>query len=241
MRRSIVYAVIGFLIISTIFIVPLSATTLELREEEMSASEKSDFWENIDFEVSNKPLSDEDLVCFNVSFDGIIALGADSGGIRRSVALYDSNLNFINRFYFDSYGDYYLAWENDSLVIFMVRSSIAVRVSTDGDLIDIAKAKNCPENRNIINDEFKIKQKIVDNKTYKLTNGSRLLDAFSVSYSSLAVTDEGGAQTVIYGSEASQNDFVIKFVLIIVGIHIFVLVAVLIILRSVKVYKKEHR
>ena len=49
MRRSIVYAVIGFLIISTIFIVPLSATTLELREEDMSASEKSDFWKNIDF------------------------------------------------------------------------------------------------------------------------------------------------------------------------------------------------
>lgn len=186
--------------------------------EELYANEEESLLENIKITLLSQEPEKVAIQCFAVD-DNMIAIGTQKGSTK-NICIYDLECNFIRGYKFEDSGTFGVDLIDNSIVIYLVRSDIAIYIDENAHIQDIKKISDCAENTSYWNNAVYANEREVGEKKYILKNDMSFLNFFASSYSQLFVIDESGEEKILYDVNSSQ---LLQNVLIFIGISIFVL------------------
>jgi len=166
------------------------------------------------------------IKCFDVNEYGYYAIGYKNNTIH----IYDSLGTFQYGYRFNTDGSYGIVLKEDSIVIYLGRSNIAVEIDPTGKCIG---AEKIYFSKDVVDNVMNRTSKQIGNVYYYL---ERDIGLFNGDYSRLAKTDEEGTKTVLYdmtarGYFAGALHYVVVSAFPIAGVAVFV----------VKVKKEKHK
>lgn len=106
----------------------VSAIDTGFETEEMAQDKQEEFLHNIDMVFRTTIPERRAIDCFDVNDDGLIAMGSHEWN-KKTVSIYDSDGEFKCAYCFNSSGDIGVEWDGDDLIIYFVRSDVAILVS----------------------------------------------------------------------------------------------------------------
>ena len=195
--------------------------------EILSEDMKNRILENISIAVLYEEPAKNTIECFDVSDDGMIALGF-SDSETKMIGVYTPDGVFQYGYKFNTNGKFGVEWDGNNIIIYFVRSDLAVSVNPTGDVDDILVIQNTIENNNYWNHSVFSKKRIVGDVEYTIKNDMGFFNIFASSYSQLVVTDidVDGGTNIVYDVNSSHFVRVISIFigdLIVVGIVIFLI------------------
>jgi len=128
------------------------------------------------------------IKCFDVNEAGCYAIGYKNNTIH----VYDALGNFQYGYRFETGGTYGITLKENSLVIYLGRSNIAVEIDPVGKCVD---AEKIYFSKDIVDNVMNRTSKQVGNAHYYL---ERDIGIFNGDYSRLVRIDETGTKTVLY-------------------------------------------
>ncbi len=165
----------------------------------LSENEKSRILSNIDLRKNQTVVTLDSvkspLVSFDVSENETLLLGFGSHQI--AVVLNGHVLSYFE--FAEGGGDYYVQWQNDNILLYLVRSSVIAEVSQDGQLIDMIRADDKSIHNNSLWTELANRHRItVNGISYSMSNERGILNLFLPSFRKLIKTDADGNSTVLF-------------------------------------------
>ena len=184
-KHKILFAVLLIPVFSLFLLLPgsLIASATDSQNELMSQIE-----ETLNISVFNEKGTDLLIKCFDVSETGCYAIGYKNNTIH----VYDSLGKFQFGYRFDTDGTYGIAIKENSIVIYLGRSNIAVEIDPTGKCID---AERIYFSKDIIDNVMNRTNKQIGNAYYYL---ERDIGIFNGVYSRLVRIDEMGTKTLLY-------------------------------------------
>ena len=189
----------------------------------MEASEIEKIWKNVQMrkvEPSVEILSP--IISFDVSPNGDVAIGLKENEIR----IFDSNNVLVSCLKFNNTGSYYIRWNEANLVIFCVRGSLLLEVTSSGDFVRMCEIDE--QSLSTVKAWYQVRQnreKMVSGCTYKVKNNmGAFYNTFAAgSYSQLEKTDVDGKAILLYdvNTQLLQKRIVIT-ILILTGLEIVI-------------------
>ncbi len=227
------------LILAIIFILALNsniniiiAMTTGFSTEELNFEKQQTFLSNIDISLldSDSDIRSKFIVCFDVSENGLIALGfADS--TNKSVCIYNPDFKFKYGYSFNSSGSFGIEWDNNNLIIYFVRSDVAASFDKSGACTEIKAIRNTSLNNSYWNNNvFSLKRQVGDDQ-YIIKNNMSVFSYFGSSYSQLIKIDKNGLETILY--DVSGAKIIRTVIAFLVAIIIFI-IAILTIVKSMQ-------
>lgn len=204
---------------------------------DLSENEKEQIWQYINFKssVDSVPLNDigSSIVSFDVSDDDKLLLGFD--GNKVAVVEEKTVLNFYE---FTNDGSFYVQWNGRNILLLLVRGSIIVEISLDGNLVNMIKAdESYSENNSLWNHISRKKCITQGENSYCVQNDIGLFNVFASSYSQLIKTASDGSTTVIYDVNSEQT---VKTISEIIGIFLLVTIVLAgVVLKFTKLKKRN--
>lgn len=148
------------------------------------------------------PITDEPekkpFVCFDVNDDGMIAIGQDTLGTRKTICIYSKEGAFQYGYTFTSYGSFGVEWDGENLNIYFVRSSKIVLITPEGEVLDVVGVLETIENNSYMNYLLRSKNRTVGETEYSAGNDMGVLNVLASAYSQIGVKDDNGNENVIY-------------------------------------------
>lgn len=126
--------------------------------------------------------NDSSIVNIDVSDKGYVCVALSNETIR----VFDDKNNFVEQVEFESDGSYFVAWNDDNLVLFFVRGNIAFEFTLEGENLAVYSYE--PEES--VYRELEQTEIEVNNNIYRIMN-----------HSVLTVIDSTGNEITIYESE----------------------------------------
>lgn len=166
------------------------------------------------------------IKCFDVSETGCYAIGYKNNTIH----VYDSLGKFQFGYRFDTDGTYGIALKENSIVIYLGRSNIAVEIDPAGKCVD---AEKIYFSKDIVDNVMNRTNKQIGNAYYYL---ERDIGIFNGDYSRLVRIDETGTKTFLY-DVTTRGYFAGVFHYIVLGI--FPIASIIFITNKVKKEKRE--
>jgi hypothetical protein len=145
----------------------------------------------------------------------------------------------MNVFEFSNYGSFFIQWNDDNILLLLVRSSIIVELTSAGQLIDMVRAEDSSiENNSLWNDIAKKDHVYIGENSYSIRNQMGFLNFFASSYSQLIKTDSSGnIITILYDVNSGQ---LTKAIVTFIAILLFIaLVAVILVRQFLKVKSQQ--
>jgi hypothetical protein len=144
----------------------------------------------------------------------------------------------MNVFEFSNYGSFFIQWNDDNILLLLVRSSIIVELTSAGQLIDMVRAEDSSiENNSLWNDIAKKDHVYIGENSYSIRNQRGFLNFFASSYSQLLKTDSSGNITILYDVNSGQ---LTKAIVTFIAILLFIaLVAVILVRQFLKVKSQQ--
>ena len=171
--------------------------------EELSEKDRSTFASNINISVLKEKPVDRAIECFDVSENGMIAIGQD--GIEEKVlCVYSSDGEFQYGYTFNCTQSFGVEWDGQDINIYFVRSDVLLTVNKEGEIIDIVKVQNTTENNTYRNYMLCSTERTSGDTKYTIRNDMGFLNAFSSSYSQLIVTKSTGEEIILYDVNSDQ-------------------------------------
>lgn len=184
---------------------------------------------NIHLSTFNVEPQEDAIDCFDVNIHGLIAIG-HSDSTQKQVSLYSSNGDFQHGYSFEYSGSFGVELDNcNNLFIYLVRSNIALVVNTRGEIEQVLEIQDTIENTKYWDHSVFSNRRNINGTEYILQNDMGILNFFTSTYSQLISMDENGKTTMLYDANSTQW---IKMGVSVVGIIIFVSLAVVFILRD---------
>lgn len=179
-----------------------------------------------------------DLVCLDVRDDGTIALGMQSSidSTKKTVVILSPDGSFEYGMTFQNYGSYGLQWDDERIVLCLVRSDLAVWVDSSCQITDIRNIDDTPENSAHWRKYIDLNERVVNGKTYVIKNDMGFLNVFSTAYSQLQVTDAEGNVTLIYENNTS---YLVRTILVLVLVLSIVIYFPFYLINRIKKNKRE--
>lgn len=193
---------------------------------DLSTEDEKTFLKNMSVSVLEEEQQKWAIDCFDVAENGDIAIGCSNGNDKK-VYIYSSEGIYKRGYSFDTMGSYGVELEDDILLIYFVRSNVAMALDPAGKIVELAEIENTIENNSYWNNTVNAHKRIVADKEYKVKNNLGIFNIFASSYSQLVVTDQTGAEKIIYDVSAFQLRQVIGNISIFVVFFCFVLCGVL--------------
>lgn len=215
-----------------------ASTTSIFETTNLSENEISQIWQNINVRNSLDSISLSSIglpiVSFDVSENGMILLGFK--GNKVAVVDEDTVTNF---FEFSNDGSFYVQWNENNILLLLVRGSIIVELSSNGQFINMTKAdENSIQNTYLWNQISKKNHLNNGEYFYCIKNKLGFLNIFSSSYSQLIKTDSNGNAIVIYDITKAQTT---KTVCTIIVTILFFALVVLTIVLNIKRHRTQGR
>lgn len=172
------------------------------------------------------------IVSFDVSKDGIILLGFK----ENKIAISNSN-NVLTLFEFDNDGSFYVQWNDGNILLMLVRGSIVIEFSQDGQLINMVKTDDSSvKNNSLWNQIAKRKSVNIGQASYYVKNDMGMFNFLASSYSQLITEDSQGNQTILYDVNNTQMT---KTIVAFFAVIVFAAVVVLMILVQFVKFRKR--
>lgn len=180
-----------------------ATTNYEFETTDLSENEVNQIWQNINLRKSSdlKSLDSIELpiVSFDVSKDGIILLGFK----ENKIAISNSN-NVLTLFEFDNDGSFYVQWNDGNILLMLVRGSIVIEFSQDGQLINMVKTDDSSVKTIPMESNSKRKSVNIGQASYYVKNDMGIFNFLASSYSQLITEDSQGNQTILYDVNNTQ-------------------------------------
>lgn len=213
-----------------------ATTNYGFETTDLSENEVNQIWQNINLRKSSdlKSLDSIELpiVSFDVSKDGIILLGFK----ENKIAISNSN-NVLTLFEFDNDGSFYVQWNDGNILLMLVRGSIVIEFSQDGQLINMVKTDDSSvKNNSLWNQIAKKKSVNIGQASYYVKNDMGIFNFLASSYSQLITEDSQGNQTILYDVNNTQMT---KTIVAFFAVIVFAAVVVLMILVQFVKFRKR--
>lgn len=179
------------------------AADAELRMEPMSAEDVESFSANLEIAVLETEPPKKAIECFDVSPNQQIAVGCESSD-KKTVSIYDNEGGFCYGYRFRSSGAIGVVFQNEDLLIYLVRSSIAFSVDKSGNVQVAYRIPKAEANNEYWKESSTRTERTVGDTQYILDN-TDILTTCSPSYSRLLAFRSDGGECVIYDASASHR------------------------------------
>lgn len=214
---------------------PVLAMDIGFSTVPLSEDEEKSFLENWSISVSHHEPVTEPIDCFDVNEEGMIALGF-SDSEQKMIGIYTSSGEFQYSYEFECYGKFGLEWDENGLIIYLVRSDLAIAVDTEGKIKNIFKIEDTMKNNSYWNHSVFATKRTVGNCKYVIKNDMGIFNISASSYSQLITIDEDGDTNIIYDVNSSQ---LLKSIVMFVGVIIFAGIVILCLVKEfIKMYRK---
>lgn len=173
-------------------------------KEALSVDELHSFHENFVITVVKAEPKKKSIECFDVSEKGLIAVGCSDSfmSTKRSISVYSDDGSFLYGYTFKSYGKFGVEWDQDNVIIYLVRGDGAVVVNPDGKVESVSKIQKTFENNSYWRNHVFSTERIVGDVKYVLKNNMGILNLIASSYSQIVTENSSGEMTVIYDAGA---------------------------------------
>ncbi len=192
-RLIALFTVSLFLVMMSSSINVRALTRNNIPAEQYSEETSEELLKEFNVQISKSvTANNSSIVNIDVSDKGYVCVALSDETIR----IFDDKNNFIEQVKFESSGSYFVAWNDENLVLFFVRGNIAFEFTLEGENLAVYSYE--PEEsvyRKLEQTEIE-----VNNNIYRIIN-----------HSALTVTDSTGNETTIY--EAENNLRLIKTLL----------------------------
>ena len=194
--------------------------------EPLSEADKNNFLSNANISILDTEPKKEAIECFDVNEEGMIAIGS-GGSVEKTIAIYDMAGSFQYGYKFNTYGSFGVEWDKNKIIIYFVRSDVAVALSSAGEVESILKILDTSENNSYWNSFVLSPKRTVGRYEYILKNDMGVLNFFTSSYSQLVAIDSAGESNVLYDVNLDQmykTILIFAAVVLAIGITIFAIV-----------------
>ncbi len=206
------------------------ASDIGFTTEPMVGDAAEEFLSAIELVGRNNEIKDRPIQCFDVSDDGLIAVGFKYSGWK-IINVYTSTGVLKYGYQFKTPGDFGVEWGGNVLYIHFVRSDIALAVDESANVLHVSKIEQTSENNAYWYHILGSKECVVGNTRYTLENSMGPLNLIISTYSKLVIESADGGRTVIY--DAGQAHMV-RTILIITAVCLFVMVCIILLIREIK-------
>lgn len=161
--------------------------------------------------ITYKPDISKGFSCFDVNEAGNILLGFDVNG-RDVVLAYDSNTNFLYGFSLKDNGAFGLEWDGDDIIVYRMRSDLAIRLNSRGECQEIKHISNTLDNQNYWRDEVYASKRLCGNNVF--TAKSKYINSDFLrwgTYTCLHKVSPSGEQIVLFDYSRSNTGIGIVF------------------------------
>lgn len=193
-------------------------------------TDKDTFVKNVDVCVLDSAPEKKAIVCFDVNESGMIAIG-HNGSDTKIISIYNLDGGFLYGYEFNCTGDFGVEWDNENLIIYFVRSDVALEINSTGEIESVLKIKDTIENNSYWNKQVFSTKRTINDKEYLLKNDMGFLNLFASSYSQLIITDSNGQTNVFYDVNSEQ---LTKTLIIFIGVLLFVGIVVYNAIRQIR-------
>lgn len=220
--KKIYFVFCMLLIINFLSIIAVAENTLS--SEAIDSTEKETLLKELHFSESDIEY-EEELLVIDINDSGIIAVGSRYGG-HCVISLYNSNGDFNCSYEFSGSGDFGLGWEEDELVLYIVRGDYEIIIDENGEISDVFRLNYTGENKDEIEKKFFSTECYWNNNKYTLKKADSVLNNFINTYSYILHTEDNGKETVFcnVGNRAEKDAvsimFVFTFIIVVNGIVI---------------------
>ena len=152
----------------------------------LSNEEKNSIWNNLNLTVSTDCSSliqnKQPIVSFDVSENKTIVLGLE----ENQIVVIDENKNLVLSFGFNYDGVFYVRWNDENILLMLVRGSIIVEFDSNGCMIDIIQTDDNNVSNNKLWNTAKKNEIEIEGTKYIARNKMGVLNIFSSTYSTSA-------------------------------------------------------
>lgn len=211
----------------TIFAMDTGFTTENIPNEKINT-----FLDNVSIKILEEEPQGISIECYDINKNGMFAIGAERFK-QKKIAVYNIEGVFQYGVTFESSGTFYLELTDDNmLLIYFVRSDIAVSVNSKGEVEEVLKIPDTLDNNRYWR-YIQAPKKKVGETQYILKNDMGVLNIFATSYSQIVAVDAEGNETVIFDANTTAEQVAI-IIVVLVGITIFLVVFTVYIVRLTK-------
>ena len=180
---------------------------------EIDESEWDEIFSRCGIYAIEEPTIGSGFCCFDVNEAGEYLLCFD-GTEKQMILVYDSSEEYLYGFSVDFSGTFGAEFDDDGLIIYPVRSNLAIKVDREGDLIDMKSIDDTVENHDYWRKEIEANERVIGDTRYNAEHwliNHKLLHWGQ--YPKLVKTLPDGERIVLF-----ENDFSFLTVLIPIGI-----------------------
>ena len=151
--------------------VPCHAMDSGFTLEELPEERRKNYMISLDLKPVDSPVENTGFYCFDVNEKGQYALGFQGLFIGNIVNIYDADGTFLYGFSFDSNGSFYLEWDGDNIILYLLRDYLAYAVDPNVTCVEVAKISDARENQEYWNGEIMSSEKEVNGVSYQAKPG----------------------------------------------------------------------
>lgn len=181
---------------------------------------------SIDFRKENSEKIFSSISCFAIN-DESIALGFNDGD-RKYINIYDDYCNYEYSYSFDNYGSFGIDFQNDTLLVYLLRENIVISINKDITTIEVKSVEENDEYQEYLDKFVCSKVKVCNGNKYYLSTGDLL---FSPSYTQLVKVDENNNKEILF--DFTKDNYINLFVIGTV-VLLFVCIVLLLIYSNIK-------
>lgn len=213
----------------------VSAMNTGFETEEISQDKQDEILDNINLIFQTHITERKAIECFDVNEYGLIAMGSQEWS-KKTVSIYDSAGEFKYAYSFNSSGDIGVEWDGNDLIIYFVRSDIAVLVDSSGECKEVLKIKDTTENNSYWYDFVFAKKRNVGEQQYVMKNDMGILNVLATSYSQVVIIDSKGETKMVY--DVNDDKFIYTVAVLIAVFFIIIIITVVLIQTFQKTQKE---
>lgn len=221
-------------VLCTLFSLSISANAITLvagfEVESLSEEDEVVTFANVKMTLLSTEVIGKPIACFDVSSNGLIAVGFDSD--PKTINVYDESGNFLYGYQFKCEGTYGISFEGDNLAVYFCRGELVQLYDSQGQGIRAYRVLRTQNNQEQEHALIYPMEKWVNNTHYSLERDFGILMR---SYSRL-VSRGQNIETIIYDVTPSYN------ILTIFGVVFFAVFFIFIIYKAFQqeIQKEEH-
>lgn len=236
MRKCLSFVVIWLLLISFLNTGIVQAAPPELPTQALTQEDCDRILNNLNISLLETEPKKRPFGCFDVNSNQELAIG------RKNlddiiVAVYNNTGLFEYGYRLSSPSDFGVKWEGDTLVIYIIRSDLAVYIDASGKILDIVKYEYSPEGDDYWYDHFNATQITVDGTTYTAENNIGPFALLAMSYSKVTATDDDGTLRTVYDASGVH---LLQILLSTAGVLLFMGFVAVSIVKLFQERRKRH-
>ena len=190
--------------------------------EDINKEDQAWIYQNLKVQSIQAPEITGSFCCFDVNPNGNYILGFN--GKPDKVCVYDKEGIFLYGFSLQDNGSFGVGWDDGNILVYRVRSDLAVSIDRDGNCIDMKKIPQSIENNEYWNHVVRASNRVVGDEIFNAENHMGLLNIFSAqTYTSLVKTSASGDEIILFDATKQQKMNVIG-VLLIIGVFLLVFI-----------------